>query len=50
MGEYSNGGDQWGVFMMLPDGNNAIYRSSVNYGPWHYYIAPVIYEISPPPP
>jgi hypothetical protein len=48
MGEYSNGGEQWDLFMMLPDGNNAIYRSSVNHGPWHYYVGPVIYEISPP--
>lgn len=48
MGAYSGDSDQWGVYMMLPGGNNAIYRSSVDYGPWRYYLGPVIYE-SPPP-
>ena len=50
MGAYSGEGEQLDTYMMLPDGNNAIYRSSVNYSPWHYYIGPVIYEASPPLP
>jgi len=49
MGMYGGSSDQFGVYMMLPGGNNAIYRSSVNYGPWTYYTGPVIYESSPPP-
>jgi hypothetical protein len=49
MGVYGQNSDGYEVFAMLPGGHNAIYRSTVNYGPWHYYIAPVIYESAPPP-
>ena len=49
MGAYSQNSDGYEVFAMLPGGHNAIYRSTVNYGPWHYYIAPVIYKSSPEP-
>jgi len=50
MGMYTYDSAQSGVFIWLPDGKNAIYRSSANYGPWHYYMGPVIYEDSPPLP
>ena len=49
LGVYGQNSDGYEVFAMLPGGHNAIYRSTANYRPWHYYIAPVVYE-SPPPP
>lgn len=48
MGMYSEGSEQSGVYWMLPGGNTAIYRGSVNYGPWTYSIGNVIYYSSPP--
>jgi hypothetical protein len=48
MGMYSGGGQQSGLYLMLPGGNTAVYRESVNYGPWTYSIGDVIYYSSPP--
>jgi hypothetical protein len=49
MGMYSGGSEDSGTYMVFPGGNNAIYRDSVNYGPWTYSIGNVIYSTSPPP-
>jgi hypothetical protein len=48
MGMYREGSDDSGIYMMLPGGNSAIYRESVNYGPWTYSIGNVIHNSSPP--
>jgi hypothetical protein len=48
MGAYSQNSDGYEVFAMLPGGHNAIYRSTVNYGPWQYYVAPLIDQGSTP--
>jgi hypothetical protein len=49
MGAYSGGSEEWGVYMTVPGTSAAIYRSSVNYGPWTYSISDLVYESSPPP-
>ncbi len=43
MGMYSAGSSDTGVYLMLPGGNQAIYRDSVDYGPWTYSIRDVTY-------
>ena len=48
MGMYSGGGEQSDLYVMLPGGNTAIYRDSVDYGPWTYSTRSVIYYSSPP--
>ena len=47
MGMYS-GGSESELYVMLPGGNTAIYRDSVNHGPWTYATRDVIYYSSPP--
>jgi len=41
-------GEEFGVYLMLGD-DKALYRRSVNDGPWSYYVGDVIYETGPPP-
>jgi hypothetical protein len=48
MGMYSGGGEQSDLYVMLPGGNTAIYRDSVDYGPWTYSTRNVVYYSSPP--
>jgi hypothetical protein len=50
LGMYSGGSEDSGTYVVFPGGSTAIYRDSVNYGPWKYSIANVIYYGSPPPP
>jgi len=47
MGEYSGGSGATELLMMLPGGTQAIYRDSVDYGPWTYSIRSVTYYSSP---
>ena len=49
MGMYRGGSEETENYMTLPRGDSAIYRSSVNWGPWTYSIGNVIYYTSPPP-
>jgi hypothetical protein len=46
---YSGSSENYGIYMTLPDGKTAIYRSSVDYGPWTYYMGPLVYESAPAP-
>ena len=48
MGMYSGQGEEFGVYLMLGD-DKALYRRSVNNGPWSYYVGDVIYDLGPPP-
>jgi hypothetical protein len=50
MGMYSGASGATDLYMMLPGGSQAIYRDSVDYGPWTYSIKDVIYYNSPPLP
>lgn len=47
MGLYSQGSEDYGVYMLLPGGQSAVYRDSKNYGPWTYSTGPLIYLNSP---
>src|SRR5258708_32238072 len=49
MGMYSGGSSETGVYLMLPGGNQAIYRDSVDYGAWAYSIRDVTYFKFPGP-
>jgi hypothetical protein len=48
MGVYTGEGEEFGVYMLVGD-DKALYRRSVNSGPWTYYVSDLIYETSPPP-
>lgn len=50
LGMYSGGASDSETYLVFPGGSWAIYRDSVNYGPWTYGIGNVIYYNSPPPP
>jgi hypothetical protein len=49
MGMYSGSTENYGIYMTLLDGKTAIYRSSVDDGPWTYYMGPLVYEGAPGP-
>jgi hypothetical protein len=50
LGMYNEGSDDSGIYLFFPGGKTAMYRDSVNYGPWSYGIGSVISYSSPPPP
>lgn len=47
-GLYSGAGEQVDTLVILPGGTKAVYRRSVDFGPWSYYIGDVIYAVPPP--
>jgi hypothetical protein len=47
MGMYSGGSSETELYTMFPGGSQAIYRDSVDYGPWIYSIKDVVYYSSP---
>jgi len=50
MSMYGGGGGQSETYFIVPGGRTALYRDSVNHGPWNYGIGNVIYYSSPPVP
>lgn len=48
MGVYGGQSDELDAYMVVPFVGKAVYRHSVNEGPWAYYIGDLIYGPGPP--
>jgi hypothetical protein len=49
MGMYQGESGETDLYLMLPGGSQAIYRDSIDYGPWTYSIRDVTYRNFPGP-